>query len=169
MSRLDEIKARYGWCERCANHDPRDRRDHGHLRSQTEIDALWLVSEIERLTAERDDMAWQRTQALNERDALAARVAQVKALADHWAKRAASDYEAGGTLTWGAADVHFSAVLRDALAGSIGQEAAPDAGHKCEPYYSRAECGRCGWQEQWCATCSRQMCGCATDAMGADQ
>ena len=47
MSRFDEIKARYGWCERCANHDPRDRRDHGHLRSQTEIDALWLVNQVE--------------------------------------------------------------------------------------------------------------------------
>lgn len=57
-----------------------------------------------------------------ERDALAARVAQVESLADHWAKRAASDYEAGGTLTWGAADVHFSAVLREALAEPIGQE-----------------------------------------------
>ena len=49
MSRLDEIKARYGWCERCASHDPRDRRDHGHLRSQTEIDALWLVDQVESL------------------------------------------------------------------------------------------------------------------------
>ena len=49
MSRLDEIKARYGWCERCANHDPWDRRDHGHLRSQTEIDALWLVDQVESL------------------------------------------------------------------------------------------------------------------------
>jgi len=71
-------------------------------------DVPWLVSEVERLTAERD--------------ALAARVAQVESLADHWAKRAASDYEAGGTLTWGAADVHFSAVLREALAEPIGQE-----------------------------------------------
>ena len=66
------------------------------------------VAEVARLTAERD--------------ALAARVAQVESLADHWAKRAASDYEAGGTLTWGAADVHFSAVLREALAEPIGQE-----------------------------------------------
>lgn len=39
-----------------------------------------------------------------------------------------------------------------------------ETGHKCEPYYSRSECGQCGWQEQWCATCSRQMCGCATGA-----
>ena len=50
-----------------------------------------------------------------------------------------------------------------------GQEDSPDAGHRCEPYYSRAECGQCGWQEQWCVTCSRKMCGCATDTMGADQ
>ena len=144
MSRLDEIKARHQL--RC------------HESGCECLDAL--AAEVARLTAERD--------------ALAAQVAQVESLADHWARRAASDYEAGGTLTWGAADVHFSAVLRDALAGSIGQEAAPDAGHKCEPYYSRAECGRCGWQEQWCVTCSRQMCRCATDAtdqdaMGADQ
>ena len=64
--------------------------------------------------------------------------------------------------------------IRDALAGSEADTGAEEAGHRCEPYYSRAECGQCGWQEQWCATCSRQMCGCATgatdqDAMGADQ
>ena len=61
---------------------------------------------------------------------------------------------------------------RDAL--QVGRDRDRVTGHKCEPYYSRSECGQCGWQEQWCATCSRQMCGCATgatdqDAMGADQ
>jgi len=61
---------------------------------------------------------------------------------------------------------------RDAL--QVGRDRDRVTGHKCEPYYSRSECGQCGWQEQWCATCSRQMCGCATgatdqDTMGADQ
>ena len=64
--------------------------------------------------------------------------------------------------------------IRAALAGSDADTGEQETGHKCEPYYSRSECGQCGWQEQWCATCSRQMCGCATgatdqDAMGADQ
>ena len=53
--------------------------------------------------------------------------------------------------------------IRAALAGSDADTGAEEAGHRCEPYYSRAECGQCGWQEQWCVTCSRQMCGCATD------
>ena len=108
-----------------------------------EIKARAEVEQVESLTAERDAAIkrierildeWRKTgravisemnradKAEAERDALAARVAQVESLADHWAKRAASDYEAGGTLTWGAADVHFSAVLREALAEPIGQE-----------------------------------------------
>ena len=64
--------------------------------------------------------------------------------------------------------------IRAALAGSDADTGEQETGHKCEPYYSRSECGQCGWQEQWCGTCSRQMCGCATDAtdqdaMGVDQ
>lgn len=111
--------------------------------SNEEIKARAEVEQVESLTAERDAAIkrierildeWRKTgravisemnradKAEAERDALAARVAQVEALADHWAKRAASDYEAGGTLTWGAADVHFSAVLREALVEPIGQE-----------------------------------------------
>lgn len=82
----------------------------------------------------------------------------------------AADYAQGGAETWQRAEID----LRAALAGSDADTGEQETGHKCEPYYSRAECGRCGWQEQWCVTCSRQMCGCATgatdqDAMGADQ
>lgn len=86
-------------------------------------------AEVERLTAlvqstedKADDYLAEIESAHAERDALAAQVARAEALADHWAKRAASDYEAGGTLTWGAADVHFSAVLREALVEPTGQE-----------------------------------------------
>jgi len=49
------------------------------------------------------------------------------------------------------------------LADSEADTGTEEAGHRCEPYYSRAECGQCGWQEQWCVTCSQPMCGCATD------
>ena len=111
MSRLDEIRARYGWCERCANHDPRDRRDHGHLRSQTEIDALWLVEQVESLERWKVEAievmsglrelgralglglgvqitgpaALAEVERLTaERDALAAQVARVEEVLDHW-------------------------------------------------------------------------------------
>jgi hypothetical protein len=144
VSRLDEIKARYGWCERCANHDPRDRRDHGHLRSQTESDALWLVDQVESLerwkveaievmilTAERDDMAWQRTQALNERNALAAQVARVEKLAEEWRYK--------GEFGWGAWQLgegpdpegyvmdHCASALRAALADSEADTTDPQS------------------------------------------
>ena len=169
MSRLDDIKARYGWCERCANHDPRDRRDHGHLRSQTEIDALWLVEQVERL--ER----W-KVEAL---EVMSGLQELGKAL-----RAALTGSEADTTdvdVCSGDADCTSALHVHGCFADSAGpctdpdehhptgQEDAPDVGHQCEPYYSRAECGQCGWQEQWCVTCSRQMCGCATDAMGADQ
>ena len=51
----------------------------------------------------------------------------------------------------------------ETLNGSDADTGEQEAGHRCEPYYSRSQCGQCGWQEQWCATCSRQMCGCATE------
>ena len=64
---------------------------------------------------------------------------------------------------------HRSAsALRAALTGSEADTSEQEAGHRCEPYYSRAECGQCGWQEQWCVTCSRQMCGCATETTDQD-
>ena len=150
-------------------------------------DEPWLVSEVERLTAERD--------------ALAAQVARVEALGEKWLAmdEANADYfsreRLDPTLVARVATIRQER-LQAALAAPTetddlercdcgrvvpcrhcdptGQEDSPDAGHRCEPYYSRAECGQCGWQEQWCVTCSRKMCGCATDttdqdAMGADQ
>ena len=77
--------------------------------------------------------------------------------------------------------------LRAALAEPTGQEG--DRPHDCRalevmsglrelgkalglglgvPIYSRSVCGQCGGQEQWCETCSRQMCGCATDGQEGD-
>jgi hypothetical protein len=58
---------------------------------------------------------------------------------------------------------HCASAIRAALADSDADTGEQEAGHRCEPYYSRSQCGQCGWQEQWCATCSRQMCGCATE------
>ena len=132
------------------------------------------LAEVARLTAERD--------------ALAAQVDRVEKLAEWFdsvqAEHLSQDdcqcemkdcYECG---PWHACTHNGppgrARQIRDALAGSEADTGAEEAGHRCEPYYSRSECGRCGWQEQWCVTCSRQMCGCATgatdqDAMGADQ
>jgi len=196
-------------------------------------DVPWLVSEVERLTAERDALAqikrhidevrdgtgWtvqiygvllqqcdqygktidtRRAERLTaERDALAAQVARAEKLAGQWERMAATAINPD-SREWLQA---CAATLRECLSGwqkmhaalaaptetddlercdcgrvvpcrhcdPTGQEDSPDAGHRCEPYYSRAECGQCGWQEQWCVTCSRKMCGCATDTMGADQ
>ena len=103
IERIGELNGAICWDTTCLNCSSLlDSNYDQYMRAEI------AEAEVERLTAERD--------------ALAARVAQVESLADHWAKRAASDYEAGGTLTWGAADVHFSAVLREALAEPIGQE-----------------------------------------------
>ena len=103
VERIGELNGAICWDTTCLNcASLLDSNYDQYMRAEI------AEAEVERLTAERD--------------ALAARVAQVESLADHWAKRAASDYEAGGTLTWGAADVHFSAVLREALAEPIGQE-----------------------------------------------
>ena len=112
-----------------------------------------------------------------ERDALAAQVARVEKLAERFdsvqEEHLLQDdcqcemkdcYECG---PWHACTHNGPPArarqIRDALAGSEADTGTEEAGHKCEPYYSRAECGQCGWQEQWCATCSRQMCGCATE------
>jgi len=142
------------------------------------------VSEVERLTAELAEVKRTYTPCdldlLTERDALAAKVARVESLAGQWARLAGTAINPN-SREWLQA---CAATLRECLsgwpemsavlAGSDADTGAEEAGHKCEPYYSRSECGQCGWQEQWCATCSRQMCGCATgatdqDAMGADQ
>ena len=110
------------------------------------------LAEVARLTAERD--------------ALAATVARVEALAGQQAITCHATNRWDDERGW--LDV-LAIIERTALAGSEADTSERDARHRCEPYYSRAECGQCGWQEQWCVTCSRQMCGCATDAMGADQ
>jgi hypothetical protein len=116
MSRLDEIKARYDWCERCANHDPRDRRDHGHLRSQTEIDALWLVDQVEwfgRWKAEAlemiDNALAEVVRLTAERDALAA--AHARESEKVWkVEEVMDDIEGSDPTTWER--------LRAAIAGS---------------------------------------------------
>jgi hypothetical protein len=118
------------------------------------------VAEVARLTAERD--------------ALAAQVARVEALGEEWLAmdEANADYfsreRLDPTLAVRVATVRQEQ-LQAALADTEADTGEQEAGHRCEPYYSRSQCGQCGWQEQWCVTCSRQMCGCATDAMGADQ
>ena len=117
------------------------------------------VAEVERLTAERD--------------ALAATVARVEEVLDHWRTvdegNAAYAERIGERSRFADGLASRADMLGAALAGSETDTTDQETGHRCEPYYSRAECGQCGWQEQWCVTCSRQMCGCATDTMGADQ
>lgn len=192
MSRLDEIKAR---AEEVHWASTSIERAMARMASSA-ADVPWLVSEVERLTRVIDAKPRQPLVVLNEyldraeraeaevarltaeRDALAAQVARVEKLAEEWRYK--------GEFGWGAWQLgegpdpegyvmdHCASALRDALAGSDADTGEQETGHKCEPYYSRSECGQCGWQEQWCATCSRQMCGCATgatdqDAMGADQ
>lgn len=121
------------------------------LRPGAQITGPAALAEVARLTAERDALA-----AAHARES--EKVWKVEEVMD--------DIEGSDPTTWER--------LRAALAGSDADTGEQETGHKCEPYYSRSECGQCGWQEQWCATCSRQMCGCATgatdqDAMGADQ
>jgi len=126
-------------------------------------DMRWLVSEVERLTAERDALAAQvaRVESLAERfDS----VQEEHLLQDDCQCEMKDCYECG---PWHACTHNGPPArawqIRDALAGSEADTGAEEAGHRCEPYYSRAECGQCGWQEQWCVTCSQPMCGCATD------
>ena len=132
------------------------------------------LAEVARLTAERD--------------ALAAKVARVEALAD-----AADDTDGEHShrpydgVDWDCGQCWVCEDLRAALAEPTGQEG--DRPHDCRalevmsglrelgkalglglgvPIYSRSVCGQCGGQEQWCETCSRQMCGCATDGQEGD-
>ena len=104
-----------------------------------------------------------------ERNALAAQVARVEKLAGQWARLADTAINPDSREWLQACAVTLRECLagwpkiRDALAGSEADTSEQEAGHRCEPYYSRSQCGQCGWQEQWCATCSRQMCGCATE------
>ena len=148
MSRLDEIKAR---AEQV--HWTSTSVEQAMVRmASSAADVPWLVSEVARLTAERD--------------ALAAKVARVEALAD-----AADDTDGEHShrpydgVDWDCGQCWVCEV-RAALAEPTGQEG--DRPHDCRPIYSRSVCGQCGGQEQWCETCSRQMCGCATDGQEAD-
>jgi len=104
----------------------------------------------------------ERAEAAVER--LWAVVARVDELLDHWdvVDKANSAYaeHIGGRSRFAEGIAARAEMLRAALAGSEAETGAEEAGHRCEPYYSRAECGQCGGQEQWCETCSRQMCGC---------
>ena len=138
-----------------------------------------LTADVERLRgwidrSERQEARARRAEAevarlTAERDALAATVARVEPTLSLLHHRGLIDSKNNRDDVADALEI-----VRAALAGSEADTGAEEAGHRCEPYYSRAECGRCGWQEQWCVTCSRKMCGCATDttnrgAMGADQ
>jgi hypothetical protein len=131
----------------------------------------WSHHDIPELAAEK---VAEVALLIAERDALAAQVARVEALGEEWLAmdEANADYfsreRLDPTLAVRVATVRQEQ-LQAALADTEADTGEQEAGHRCEPYYSRAECGQCGWQEQWCVTCSRQMCGCATDAMGADQ
>ena len=116
------------------------------------------LAEVERLTAERD--------------ALAAQVARVEEVLDHWRTvddgNAAYAERIGERSRFADGLASRADMLRAALAGSEADTTEREARHRCEPYCSRSECGQCGWQEQWCVTCSRQMCGCATDGQEGD-
>ena len=135
-----EVERLRGWIDRSERQEARARR---------------AEAEVARLTAERD--------------ALAAQVARVEKLAGQW-ERLATTAINPDSREWLQA---CAATLRECLSGWPKMSAAladsgadtgeQEAGHRCEPYYSRSQCGQCGWQEQWCATCSRQMCGCATE------
>ena len=213
-----DVERLRGWIDRSERQEARARRAEAEVaRLTAERDAL---AQIKRHIDEvRDGTGWtvqiygvllqrcdeygktvdtrRAERAEAERDALAAQVARVEALAGQW-ERLADTAINPDSREWLQA---CAATLRECLSGwqkmhaalaaptetddlercdcgrvvpcrhcdPTGQEDSPDAGHRCEPYYSRAECGQCGWQEQWCVTCSRKMCGCATDTMGADQ
>ena len=176
-----DVERLRGWIDRSERQEARARRAEAEVaRLTAERDAL---AQIKRHIDEvRDGTGWtvqiygvllqqcdqygktidtrRAEQAESERDALAAQVARESEKV--WkVEEVMDDIEGSDPTTWER--------LHDALTGSEADTGAEEAGHRCKPYYSRAECGQCGWQEQWCVTCSRQMCGCATDAMGADQ
>jgi len=171
---------------------PEDRDANMTFIAAARDDVPWLVSEVERLTAERDALA-ARVARLRE---TVARVEPTLSLLHHRGlidsqnnrkdvadaleivRAALTGSEADTTdvdVCSGDADCTSALHVHGCFADMTGpctdpdehqptaQEATTDAGHQCEPYYSRAECGQCGWQEQWCVTCSRKMCGCATD------
>ena len=188
IERIGELNGAICWDTTCLNCSSLlDSNYDQYMRAEI------AEAEVERLTAERD--------------ALAAQVARVEALAEEWSTELDEnrcpahafprcDCHEGYHHAWGdlraalagpeadtsdvdvcsgdadcTSELHVHGCFADSAGPCTdpdehqptGQEAAPDAGHKCEPCYSRSECGQCGWQEQWCVTCSRQMCGCATE------
>ena len=170
MSRLDEIKAR---AEQVHWTSTSIEQAMARMASSA-ADVPWLVSEVARLTAERDALTFQTFSLEEVMDDIEGSDPTTwerlrAALADSEADTSDVDVCSGDADCTSALHVHgcFADTAGPCTDPDehqpTGQEAAPDAGHKCEPCYSRSECGQCGWQEQWCVTCSRQMCGCATD------
>ena len=144
MSRLDEIKAR---AEQV--HWTSTSVEQAMVRmASSAADVPWLVSEVARLTAERD--------------ALAAKVARVEALAD-----AADDTDGEHShrpydgVDWDCGQCWVCEV-RAAVAEPTGQD------HRCSPYWSRSICGGCGGQEANCDKCGRLMC-CEPTGQEGDQ
>lgn len=174
MSRFDEIKARADaategpWVRDMHSPDMSGRsgwyirgpRKLG-LRSMV-LNSRMLSGDAEFVAAAREDVPWL--------------VDQVESL-ERWKFEACEVMsglrELGKALGLGLgvqitgpaalAEVERLTAERDWLAAQVARVEKLAAGHRCEPYYARSQCGQCGWQEQWCATCSRQMCGCATE------
>lgn len=183
-----EVERLRGWIDRSERQEARARRAEAEVaRLTAERDALaqikrhidevrngtgWtvqiygvLLQQCDQYGKTIDTRRAERAEA--ERDALAAQVARVEKLAEEWRYK--------GQFGWGPWQIgegpdpegyvmdHCASALRAALADPEADTGEQEAGHRCEPYYSRSQCGQCGWQEQWCVTCSRQMCGCATE------
>ena len=140
------------------------RDDIPHLLALVESltadrDALRITASLAGLAAEERDMWRGRAERAR------AVVARVESLAGQWEREAEDllrNCYSGRDVFEAERTVQIVSELRAALADSEADTGEQEAGHRCEPYYSRSQCGQCGWQEQWCATCSRQMCGCAT-------
>ncbi len=118
------------------------------LRPGVQITGPAALAEVARLTAERD--------------ALAAKVARVEALAD-----AADDTDGEHShrpydgVDWDCGQCWVCEV-RAAVAEPTGQD------HRCSPYWSRSICGGCGGQEANCDKCGRLMC-CEPTVQEGDQ
>ena len=121
------------------------------LRPGVQITGPAALAEVARLTAERD--------------ALAAKVARVEALAD-----AADDTDGEHShRPYDGVDWDCGQCWVCEVRAAVGRADRAGRPHDCRPIYSRSVCGQCGGQEQWCETCSRQMCGCATTGQEGDQ
>lgn len=186
MSRLDEIKAR---AEQVHWTSTSIEQAMARMASSA-ADVPWLLAEVARLTAERDALAAQVARLAKPGDPDARMdayyygftrtgVGLVDDILSAVAKAGKSYHGTdmwneelydGGTCESRIQDAADAAAeqIRATLAGCATDTSEQEAGHRCEPYYSRAECGQCGWQEQWCVTCSQPMCGCATETTDQD-